>query len=48
MISTKCKLCDGDIELADDDGMFRTKPFPICDECLDTLKELIKEKKEKE
>ena len=44
MISITCKLCDKDIVL-DDDGMFRIKPFPICDECLETLKEVIKEKK---
>jgi hypothetical protein len=43
---TECKVCHGNIIWDDENAMFRTKPFPICDECLETLREIVKDKKE--
>jgi hypothetical protein len=45
-IAISCKICDELIDWNESDGMFRTpQPFPICEDCLKKLKELIKEEK---
>lgn len=40
-----CNICSEDIEWEEDNAMYRgPKPFPICENCLETLREIIKEK----
>ena len=46
LITIPCKLCDDNIEWKREDTMFAIpKPFPICDDCLGALKDIIKERK---